>query len=494
MQKYKIGASVNTYSTREQLRMIYRHHERINEKYANKNVDLTLKQNNYYYVAPDTGKSYIEMFKEKEEEGLFSTKGISREYPVDEIVIEVKGGYFDNNRDKAIEVFGKVVVPLVDIIGEQNVLSAVMHCDEKYIDEYTGDERIHFHVHVVFIPTAEKVEHYTKCAAKRNPDLYARDNEGNIIENNGERVTKVKNRYIQASRNKFWKEKFGFNSYSNLQTFVAEQVKDYNLERGNKNTKDQRSFHKDIDTLKAQRQRENIEKLEIKEANLNVNVINMERYISEHEPKVREIKKETEQLKDDLLELTSEKEDMQRQVEQLRIFREKEEERVRKISEFNQKLEKERNILEQALDKIRDKYERTVTELDKMLQNVKVKRHVVEISMDEFKILKAAALKSDEANRIIREKDSIINAAKRTAKTIIDKAKEKIASAESLHANFEKHRNFHVRVQEYYLEHDIDAYRLNEFIASRDGITPEEVCDFTKDINNRKKDRTAQER
>ena len=66
MQKYKIGASVNTYSTREQLRMIYRHHERINEKYANKNVDLTLKQNNYYYVAPDTGKSYIEITEKRQ--------------------------------------------------------------------------------------------------------------------------------------------------------------------------------------------------------------------------------------------------------------------------------------------------------------------------------------------------------------------------------------------------------------------------------------------
>ena len=51
-----------------------------------------------------------------------------------------------------------------EIGGEQYVLSAVMHADErnKALSEELGRDVYHYHLHVVYVPVVEKEIYYRK--------------------------------------------------------------------------------------------------------------------------------------------------------------------------------------------------------------------------------------------------------------------------------------------------------------------------------------------
>ena len=154
-------------------------------------------------------------------------------------------------------------------MGKENILSAVMHSDEIYTDEKTGQQYIHFHVHIAYIPTAHKVKRYSRATAKRDPSLYERDDQGNIIyieEYNRKKkqterlpMTKIKEEYKQVSHSNCFKERLGKDSYSRLQNIIAESVKEYGLERGQPQATREELTTNDYT---AKRQRENIAFLE----------------------------------------------------------------------------------------------------------------------------------------------------------------------------------------------------------------------------------------
>ena len=137
-----------------------RHNERENESYNNPDVILERTKYNVHFKTP-TG-SYVEVFKQMEQEKTISTRGLKPDaVHYGELIFDVNSAYFHNHggyeyAKKFYEDAYKVAVKIVG--GEQYILSAVMHADERNraMSEALGDDVYHYHLHVVYVPVVEK--------------------------------------------------------------------------------------------------------------------------------------------------------------------------------------------------------------------------------------------------------------------------------------------------------------------------------------------------
>ena len=137
-----------------------RHNERENESYNNPDVILEHTKYNVHFKMP-TG-NYAEMFKQMEQEKTISTRGLKPDaVHYGELIFDVNSAYFHNHggyeyAKKFYEDAYKVAVKIVG--GEQYILSAVMHADERNraMSEALGDDVYHYHLHVVYVPVVEK--------------------------------------------------------------------------------------------------------------------------------------------------------------------------------------------------------------------------------------------------------------------------------------------------------------------------------------------------
>ena len=137
-----------------------RHNERENESYNNTDVILERTKYNVHFKTP-TG-SYVEMFKQMEQEKTISTRGLKPDaVHYGELIFDVNSAYFHNHggyeyAKKFYEEAYKAAVKIVG--GEQYILSAVMHADERNraISEALGHDVYHYHLHVVYVPVVEK--------------------------------------------------------------------------------------------------------------------------------------------------------------------------------------------------------------------------------------------------------------------------------------------------------------------------------------------------
>ena len=137
-----------------------RHNERENESYNNPDVILEHTKYNVHFKMP-TG-NYAEMFKQMEQEKTISTRGLKPDaVHYGELIFDVNSAYFHNHggyeyAKKFYEEAYKAAVKIVG--GEQYILSAVMHADERnrVISEALGHDVYHYHLHVVYVPVVEK--------------------------------------------------------------------------------------------------------------------------------------------------------------------------------------------------------------------------------------------------------------------------------------------------------------------------------------------------
>ena len=143
-----------------------RHNERENESYNNPDVILERTKYNVHFKTP-TG-SYVEMFKQMEQEKTISTRGLKPDaVHYGELIFDVNSAYFHNHggyeyAKKFYEEAYKAAVKIVG--GEQYILSAVMHADERNraMSEALGEDIYHYHLHVVYVPVVEKKILWTK--------------------------------------------------------------------------------------------------------------------------------------------------------------------------------------------------------------------------------------------------------------------------------------------------------------------------------------------
>ena len=137
-----------------------RHNEREKESYTNPDIVPERLDWNVHYKTP-TG-SYAEMFEQMKADGVISTRGLKDDAKIyGELVFDVNSAYFYNHGgyEFAKQFYADAYKAAVEIVGgEQFILSAVMHADERNraMSEALGEDVYHYHLHVVYIPVVEK--------------------------------------------------------------------------------------------------------------------------------------------------------------------------------------------------------------------------------------------------------------------------------------------------------------------------------------------------
>ena len=166
------------------------HNERQKESYVNQDIVPERTEKNVHFKSP-TG-DYMGMFNQMVESGAISTRGLKADAEkFGELVFDVNSAYFYNHGgyDFAKKFYADAYKAAVSIVGgEQYILSAVMHADERNraMSEKLGEDVYHYHLHVVYIPVVEKEVRWTKRC--KDPAL----------------VGTVKERIHQVSMSKKW--------------------------------------------------------------------------------------------------------------------------------------------------------------------------------------------------------------------------------------------------------------------------------------------------
>ena len=143
-----------------------RHNERKNLGYQNDDIISERAAFNVHFKRCEDG--YERTFDAMLAEGAISTRGLKSDpHIVDELVFDVNSAYFENHGgyDYAKSFFEEAYRCAVEEIGgEEYVLSAVMHADErnKALSDKLGRDVFHYHLHVVYIPVVDKEIKWSK--------------------------------------------------------------------------------------------------------------------------------------------------------------------------------------------------------------------------------------------------------------------------------------------------------------------------------------------
>lgn len=143
-----------------------RHNEREKDSYVNQDIVPEMSQYNVHFKKPSG--SYAEMFECMEQEKIISTRGLKEDaFKFGELIFDVNSAYFYNHGgyEFAKQFYTEAYKKAIEIVGgEQYILSAVMHADERNraISKQIGEDVFHYHLHVVYVPVVEKQVLWTK--------------------------------------------------------------------------------------------------------------------------------------------------------------------------------------------------------------------------------------------------------------------------------------------------------------------------------------------
>ena len=179
--------------TPDDVAKVQEHNEREKDRYSNVDIVPERTPLNVYFKAPTD--DYVKMFEQMEQDKIISTRGLKPDaVKYGELVFDVNSAYFYNHGgyEFAKQFYADAYKAAVEIVGgEQYILSAVMHADERNraMSEALGEDVYHYHLHVVYIPVVEKQILWSK----RCKDESLRGT--------------VKETITQASRSKKWESK-----------------------------------------------------------------------------------------------------------------------------------------------------------------------------------------------------------------------------------------------------------------------------------------------
>ncbi len=143
-----------------------RHNERKNESYANMNVDVERCNMNVHFKS--CGElTYNEQLNKLIAEKKVCMRGLKADAKVfDEVIFDVNTDYFETHGsyEYAKDFYEEAYRFAVNLYGEQNIISAVMHADELNValTEQYGKPVYHYHMHLVALPVVEKQILWTK--------------------------------------------------------------------------------------------------------------------------------------------------------------------------------------------------------------------------------------------------------------------------------------------------------------------------------------------
>ena len=166
------------------------HNEREKDSYVNQDIVPERSHLNVHFKTPTD--DYLQMFQQMEADGIISTRGIKEDaFRYGELIFDVNSAYFYNHGgyDFAKQFYADAYKAAVKIVGgEQYILSAVMHADERNraMSEALGQDVYHYHLNVVYVPVVEKQILWSKRCKDKSL------------------VGKVKETVMQVSMSKKW--------------------------------------------------------------------------------------------------------------------------------------------------------------------------------------------------------------------------------------------------------------------------------------------------
>ena len=137
-----------------------RHNEREKESYTNPDIIPERTPQNIHFKKPTAGYVRDVCPDGKGWCNLHSWSEI-RCQPLGELIFDVNSAYFYNHGgyEFAKRFYEDAYKAAIEIVGgEQYILSAVMHADERNraMSEALGQDVFHYHLHVVYVPVVEK--------------------------------------------------------------------------------------------------------------------------------------------------------------------------------------------------------------------------------------------------------------------------------------------------------------------------------------------------
>jgi len=158
---------------------VERHNERKNEEYFNGDVELERAKLNVYFKRNFREDGTVESYQETFNRLLAEKKAVIHGTQADaklfcEFVYAVNTSYFDEHGgyEFAKKYFAEAYRQALKEIGgdydkeygEQLVISAVMHADERNarLSEQLGRDVYHYHLHVVYVPVVMKEKRFRK--------------------------------------------------------------------------------------------------------------------------------------------------------------------------------------------------------------------------------------------------------------------------------------------------------------------------------------------
>ena len=188
--------------TLDDVAKVQEHNEREKDSYSNQDIDISQTYRNIHFKAPTD--SYAAMFDQMIADGVISTRGLKADaVKYGELIFDVNSAYFHNHGgyEYAKQFYTDAYKAAVGIVGgEQYILSAVMHADERNraMSEALGQDVYHYHLHVVYVPVVEKQILWSKRCKDKSL------------------VGTVKETIMQVSRSKKWESKVALDEQGNL--------------------------------------------------------------------------------------------------------------------------------------------------------------------------------------------------------------------------------------------------------------------------------------
>ena len=308
---------------RDNLKGIYRHNERKNKNYSNKNIDITKSYLNYSIKSPQYSyEKEFDIIKEK-----YNLKGQIKNVSniVCEYIITSDKEFFESIGEKETKRYFETAYKFVceyKNLGEQYILSANVHMDEKTP-----------HLHLVFIPV-----------------VHTTDKKGNAIN--------------KVACSEFWKEK---DSYIQLQNSFYSYITQngFNLERGKSSSKEHLSMKDYKEITNYEKTKKTLEDIKIELPNVP-DIKNFGKLTVKRDEKIQ---KEIIEPKDQLIkQLYSDNKKLHRELEkQVNLI-----DKAKKFESEKQTILQEQSKLEKKYIKLEKNYNKQTQQLENDY-NIKVK-------------------------------------------------------------------------------------------------------------------------
>ena len=308
---------------RDNLKGIYRHNERKNKNYSNKNIDTTRSYLNYSIKSPQYSyEKKFDIIKEK-----YNLKGQIKTVSniVCEYIITSDKEFFESIGEKETKRYFETAYKFVceyKNLGEQYILSANVHMDENTP-----------HLHLVFIPV-----------------VHTTDKKGNAID--------------KVACSEFWKEK---DSYIQLQNSFYSYITQngFNLERGKSSSKEHLSMKDYKEITNYEKTKKTLEDIKIELPNIP-DIKNFGKLTVKRDEKIQ---KEIIDPKNQLIkQLYSDNKKLHRELEkQVNLI-----DKAEKFESEKQTILQEQSKLEQKYIKLEKNYNKQTQQLENDY-NIKVK-------------------------------------------------------------------------------------------------------------------------